>query len=79
VQMVTTPPHQGKFTREMVQAELNRFHYEPRKSRWMERWRRSPSWFRYLRLCTALTFLIARLWNIARVSTLYSTRALVSG
>jgi predicted TIM-barrel fold metal-dependent hydrolase len=28
VQMVTTPPYQGKFTREMVQAELNRFHYD---------------------------------------------------
>lgn len=28
VQMVTTPPYQGKFTRDMVQAELNRFHYD---------------------------------------------------
>jgi len=28
VQMVTTPPYKGKFTREMVQAELNRFHYD---------------------------------------------------
>jgi 6-methylsalicylate decarboxylase len=28
VQMVTTPPYQGKFTRGMVQAELNRFHYD---------------------------------------------------
>jgi predicted TIM-barrel fold metal-dependent hydrolase len=28
VQMVTTPPYQGKFAREMVQAELNRFHYD---------------------------------------------------
>jgi predicted TIM-barrel fold metal-dependent hydrolase len=28
VQMVTTPPYQGKFTRETVQAELNRFHYD---------------------------------------------------
>ncbi len=28
VQMVKTPPYQGKFTREMVQAELNRFHYD---------------------------------------------------
>jgi predicted TIM-barrel fold metal-dependent hydrolase len=28
VQMVTTPPYQGKFTREMVQAELDRFHYD---------------------------------------------------
>jgi 6-methylsalicylate decarboxylase len=28
VQMVTTPPYQGKFTREMVQAELNRFYYD---------------------------------------------------
>jgi 6-methylsalicylate decarboxylase len=28
VQMVQTPPYQGKFTREMVQAELNRFHYD---------------------------------------------------
>ena len=28
VQMVRTPPYQGKFTREMVQAELNRFHYD---------------------------------------------------
>jgi predicted TIM-barrel fold metal-dependent hydrolase len=28
VQMVTTPPYQGKFTHEMVQAELNRFHYD---------------------------------------------------
>jgi predicted TIM-barrel fold metal-dependent hydrolase len=27
-QMVTTPPYQGKFTRDMVQAELNRFHYD---------------------------------------------------
>jgi predicted TIM-barrel fold metal-dependent hydrolase len=25
--MVATPPYHGKFTREMVQAELNRFHY----------------------------------------------------
>ena len=28
VQMVTTPPYRDKFTREMVQAELNRFHYD---------------------------------------------------
>jgi 6-methylsalicylate decarboxylase len=28
VQMVTTPPYQGKFTRDMVQTELNRFHYD---------------------------------------------------
>jgi 6-methylsalicylate decarboxylase len=28
VQMVTTPPYQGKFTREIVQAELSRFHYD---------------------------------------------------
>jgi 6-methylsalicylate decarboxylase len=28
VQMVTTPPYRGRFTREMVQAELNRFHYD---------------------------------------------------
>ena len=28
VQMVTTPPYKGKFTRETVQAELNRFHYD---------------------------------------------------
>jgi 6-methylsalicylate decarboxylase len=26
--MVRTPPYQGKFTREMVQAELNRFYYD---------------------------------------------------
>jgi predicted TIM-barrel fold metal-dependent hydrolase len=26
--MVRTPPYRGKFTREMVQAELNRFHYD---------------------------------------------------
>lgn len=26
--MVTTPPYKGKFTRETVQAELNRFHYD---------------------------------------------------
>lgn len=28
VQMVTTPPYQGRFTRELVQGELNRFHYD---------------------------------------------------
>jgi 6-methylsalicylate decarboxylase len=28
VQMVTTPPCQGRFTRDMVQAELNCFHYD---------------------------------------------------
>jgi 6-methylsalicylate decarboxylase len=28
VQMVAIPPYQGKFTRDMVQAELNRFHYD---------------------------------------------------
>jgi 6-methylsalicylate decarboxylase len=28
VQMVNTPPYQGKFTRESVQAELDRFHYD---------------------------------------------------
>jgi 6-methylsalicylate decarboxylase len=28
VQMVTTPPYLGRFTREIVQAELNRFHYD---------------------------------------------------
>ena len=28
VQMVTTPPYRGRFTREIVQAELNRFHYD---------------------------------------------------
>jgi 6-methylsalicylate decarboxylase len=28
VQMVTTPPYLGKFSRETVQAELNRFHYD---------------------------------------------------
>jgi 6-methylsalicylate decarboxylase len=28
VQMVTTPPYQGSFTRTMVQTELNRFHYD---------------------------------------------------
>jgi 6-methylsalicylate decarboxylase len=28
VQMVTTPPYQGRFTRAMVQAELDRFHYD---------------------------------------------------
>ncbi len=28
VQMVTTPPYKGKFTREQVQAELNRFYYD---------------------------------------------------
>jgi len=27
-QMVSTPPYQGKFTRESVQVELNRFHYD---------------------------------------------------
>jgi len=27
-QMVRTPPYQGKFSREAVQAELNRFHYD---------------------------------------------------
>ena len=28
VQMVPTPPYKGKFTREQVQAELNRFYYD---------------------------------------------------
>ena len=28
VQMVSTPPYQGKFTRETVQRELNRFYYD---------------------------------------------------
>jgi predicted TIM-barrel fold metal-dependent hydrolase len=28
VQMVTTPPYQGRLTREMVQGELDRFHYD---------------------------------------------------
>ncbi|HXB27201.1 MAG TPA: amidohydrolase family protein [Gemmatimonadaceae bacterium] len=28
VQMVTTPPYQGRFTREMVQGEIDRFHYD---------------------------------------------------
>jgi predicted TIM-barrel fold metal-dependent hydrolase len=28
VQMVTTPPYRGRFTRAMVQAELDRFHYD---------------------------------------------------
>jgi predicted TIM-barrel fold metal-dependent hydrolase len=28
VQMVNTPPYKGKFTRESVQAELNRFYYD---------------------------------------------------
>ena len=28
VQMVTTPPYQGRFTREMVEGELRRFHYD---------------------------------------------------
>lgn len=28
VQMVTTPPYQGQVTRDIVQAELNRFHYD---------------------------------------------------
>jgi predicted TIM-barrel fold metal-dependent hydrolase len=28
VQMVSGPPYRGKFTREQVQAELNRFHYD---------------------------------------------------
>jgi predicted TIM-barrel fold metal-dependent hydrolase len=28
VQMVTTPPYRGQFTRAIVQAELNRFHYD---------------------------------------------------
>jgi 6-methylsalicylate decarboxylase len=28
VQWVSTPPYKGKFTRESVQAELNRFHYD---------------------------------------------------
>jgi predicted TIM-barrel fold metal-dependent hydrolase len=28
VQMVTTPPYQGRFTREMIQGELDRFHYD---------------------------------------------------
>ena len=28
VQMVTTPPYQGKFTRDMVDHELNRFYYD---------------------------------------------------
>ena len=28
VQMVTTPPYRGKFTRETVQGELNRFYYD---------------------------------------------------
>jgi predicted TIM-barrel fold metal-dependent hydrolase len=28
VQMVAIPPYQGKFTRAVVQAELNRFHYD---------------------------------------------------
>jgi len=28
VQMVSVPPHRGKFTREQVQAQLNRFHYD---------------------------------------------------
>lgn len=28
VQMVNTPPYKGKFTREAVQAELNRFYYD---------------------------------------------------
>jgi 6-methylsalicylate decarboxylase len=28
VQMVSAPPYKGKFTRETVQAELNRFHYD---------------------------------------------------
>lgn len=28
VQMVTVPPYRGRFTREMIQAELNRFHYD---------------------------------------------------
>jgi 6-methylsalicylate decarboxylase len=28
VQMVSTPPYKGMFTREQVQAELNRFYYD---------------------------------------------------
>ena len=28
MQMVAIPPYRGRFTREMVQAELNRFHYD---------------------------------------------------
>mgnify|MGYP003341599143 FL=1 len=28
IQWVNSPPHQGKFTREQVQAELNRFYYD---------------------------------------------------
>jgi predicted TIM-barrel fold metal-dependent hydrolase len=28
VQMVATPPYRGRFTRDMVQAELDRFHYD---------------------------------------------------
>jgi predicted TIM-barrel fold metal-dependent hydrolase len=28
VQMVTTPPYQERFTRDLVQGELNRFHYD---------------------------------------------------
>jgi 6-methylsalicylate decarboxylase len=28
VQMVAVPPYRGRFTREMVQSELNRFHYD---------------------------------------------------
>src|ERR1700748_1161946 len=27
-QIVSTPPYLGRFTREIVQAELNRFHYD---------------------------------------------------
>ena len=53
VQMVSTPPYKDKFTREQVQAELNRFYYDTAQVSLVGRLPRSPSSFRSRRSSTA--------------------------
>ena len=72
VQMTSTPPYKEKFTRESVQAELNRFYYDSHRSRWLARSAHSQSSCRCRKSSTALTSRTGRRPTIPRASPRFS-------